>query len=109
MARGGHEAADHHEREARHDRPALAQALAEHAARQRQEGAGQHVETDERAELRPGEPELGDEERTDRGDRLELVAHRCTRDEHDRQRDPPVGHVQRMIADGGAFGQAAAG
>src|SRR5438094_756926 len=77
-----------HEREARHDRAALAQALAEHPTRQSEERAGQHVDADERTELRPGEPELGDEERAHGGDGLELVAHRRARDEHDRERDP---------------------
>src|SRR2546430_3782351 len=49
----------------------------------------------ERTELRPGEPELGDEERAHGGDGLELVAHRRARDEHDRERDPAVVHVPR--------------
>src|SRR5437773_1293544 len=107
VAGGGHEAAHDHEREAAHHRSAYAQALADDAARQREESARQHVEADEQAELCPGEPELGDEERSDGGDGLELIAHRCAGDEHDRQRHPAVGHVPGMIADGGTLGYVA--
>ncbi len=41
------------------DDPALAEAPADDAAGEREEGAGQHVEADERAELRVAEPEIG--------------------------------------------------
>jgi len=88
--RGG--AAGDHQGQADDDQPALAEALADDAAGQREERAGQHVDPDEPADLRVAESEVADEERRHRGDRLELHAHRAAGDEHDRERHPAIGH-----------------
>jgi hypothetical protein len=69
---GGQGATRDHQCESGHDDPALAEPLPDDAAGQREDGAGQHVEAEEGAELRVAEPEVGDHERRDRGDRLEL-------------------------------------
>jgi hypothetical protein len=71
-----------------------AQALADDAPRQGEDRAREHVEADERAELRVPEPEVGHHEGSDRGDRLELEAHRRAGQEDERQHDPAVGHAR---------------
>ena len=79
------------------DDPSLAEALADEPTGQREEGARQHVDADERAELRVAEPEIADDERRHGGHRLELKSHRRARDEDDRQRNPAIGHVAAII------------
>jgi hypothetical protein len=89
---GGDEAAGDHEPQAHDHHAPVAEALTEHAAGQREHGAGQHVEADQRADLHPGELELREHEGRHRRDGLELKTHRRARDEHDGQRHPAVRH-----------------
>src|SRR2546427_818529 len=79
------------------ERPSPAEALAQQSARQRQRDAGQQVEPEQGADLRVREPEVGDDQRADGGDRLELHAHGGARDEDEREGEPSGVHRRRMI------------
>ena len=66
------------------------EALAEHAARQRDRDAGQQIEPDQQAERREIDRERVHQERPYRGDGLELKGHRGPRQEQHGQHEPAI-------------------
>ena len=89
-------AADRHQAEPGKHHALDAEALPQHAARQRDHDARQHVEADQRAELRETDAERVDQKRSVRSDGLELIGHRGPRQEQHGEHAPAVGDVRHQ-------------
>ena len=70
----------------------IPEALTDQTAGQRERDAGEQIDADQRAELRVGEVQIGDDEGRDGSERLELEAHRRPRHEDDGEREPARVH-----------------
>jgi hypothetical protein len=96
----GREAPANHQRHAE-DRDALvAEILAEQAARVRNRDPGKQIEPDQQSEPRVIDLEIGHDERGQRSHRLELEAHRGSRQEQNREDQPSLAAVYANTVDG---------